>query len=349
MKKISSALALFLVVNAYSQSAAFKSNFEDGNMKYKVKSYSLAILAYDKAIATTADKADLEKAKEDKSASVAGRKSYADAYAKRGASYFQTGNTTAMKNDAYTALSIDPNNIDAKALLAASNHKAGNKLDACKEIRKQIIAGSEVANKIFEECSCWMEGDKLAKEADTDANLKKFEAAMKKASDAIDILPDSGYTYAARAKAYLGLNQPEKALADMNLAINKKASTYKVYYLRGEIYLKAGKADSAFLDLNKCLDLKKDYYDGYILRAQVNEELQQWNAAIFDYKQLIRMRPDFGLNYYKCALAMQKHDDLLNACEMFKAAAARGVEEAAEMAKNCGSEKWMKAHLKSDK
>lgn len=348
MKHLYSALAFFLLVNANAQSPAFKTNFEDGNMKYKVKSYSLAIVAYDKAIAALAG--DAEKYVGDKSPVTPERKATAEAYAKRGACYFQTGNTSAMKNDAFTALSIDPGNNDAKALLAVTNHKAGNKIDACKEIRKQIIEGSEVASKIFEECSCWMEGEKLAKEAETDANLKKYDDAMKKATEAIAILPDSGLPYASRAKAYLGLNQPEKALADMNMAISKKTSSYKVYYTRGEIYLKANKADSAFLDLNKCLELKKDYYDGFLLRAQINEQLEQWNAAIYDYKQLIKMRPDFGLNYYKCALVMHNHhDDLLGACEMYTAAANRGVEEAKEMTTHCASPKYMKQHLKSDK
>lgn len=343
MKYLYSALALTLVLNMNAQSPAFKSNFEDGNMKYKVKSYSLAILSYDKAIKQGPD---ADQFVGDKSPMTPERKSLAEAYAKRGACYFQTGNQSSMKNDAYKALSVDPENTDAKALVAAANHKMGNKNDACKEIRKQVVAGSEVAPKIFEECSCWMEGDKLAKEAESDAMLKKFDEALKKANAAIDILPDSGFIYAARAKAYLGKNEPEKALADMNTAIAKRSSSYKVYYLRGEIFLKAGKADSAFMDLNKCLEIRKDYYDGYLLRAQINEELQQWNAAIFDYRQLIKMRPDFGPNYYKAALVMHNHQgNLIDACDMYRAAAGRGVEEAKEMATNCDSKKYMKQHM----
>ena len=347
MKHLYSAIALFLVVSLNAQSPEFKKNFEDGNMKYKVKSYSLAIVAFDKAISAIAS--DAESAAGAKTPMTPEKKNMANAYAKRGACYFQTGNTSSMKNDAFMALALDPENTDAKALVAASQHKAGDKRGACKEIRKQIINGIEIAPKIFEECFCWSDAFNLAKEADTDANLKKFDEALKKSNEAIDILPDSGFIYAARAKAYLGKNEPDKALADMNTAIAKKASSYKVYYLRGEIFLKAGKADSAFLDLNKCLELKKDYYDGFLLRAQIGEELQQYNAAIYDYKQLIKMRPDFGQNYYKCALVMEKHNDLLSACEMYTAAANRGVEEAKEMAAHCASPKYMKQHLKSDK
>ncbi|HWY37635.1 MAG TPA: hypothetical protein VNY73_03685, partial [Bacteroidia bacterium] len=213
-----------------AQSPEFKRNFEDGNMKYKVKSYSLAIPSFDKAINVIAS--DAEKFIGEKGPVTPERKYMAEAYAKRGACYFQTGNTSSMRNDAMMALSLDPDNADGKALNAASQHKAGDKRTACKDIRAQITAGSEVAPKIFEECFCWSDAFNLAKEAETDATLKKFDEALKKANTAIDILPDSGFIYAARAKAYLGKNEPEKALADMNTAIAKRSSSYKVYYLR---------------------------------------------------------------------------------------------------------------------
>jgi tetratricopeptide (TPR) repeat protein len=117
------------------------------------------------------------------------------------------------------------------------------------------------------------------------------------------------------------------------------------------VYIKADKLDSAFDDLNICLDLKKDYYDGYLLRAEVDEKQEKWNNAIFDYKQLIAMRPDYGMNYYKIALIKYNNlNDLLGACDMYKAAADRGIEEAKEMAANCANPKYMKKNLqKADK
>jgi tetratricopeptide (TPR) repeat protein len=348
MKHIIYVFAALSAFSGMSQSAEFKRNFEDGNMKYKVKSYTLAIPSFDKAIATV--QAEAQKAASSKTPLPADKKYISEAYAKRGACYFQTGNTGAMSSDAEMALACDPDNIDAKALRAAYKHKTGDKKAACKEIRQQVTAGSEVAPKIFEECFCWSEAVTLAKEGDGDANFKRYDEAIKKLNEAAEILPDSGFIYASRAKAYLGKNEPEKALADMNLAIAKKASTYKVYYTRAQVYIKASKPDSAFLDLNKCLDLKPDYYDGYILRAEVNEDLEQWNAAVYDYKQLIKMRPDFGMNYYKCALVMHNHqNNLVDACDMYKAAAGRGVEEAKEMAGHCNSPKYMKQHLKTEK
>lgn len=349
MKKVLFASALLASSLVQAQAPEFKKAVEDANMMFRAKSYTKAIPVYDKAIKTIAD--DASTAIELKKVNTPETKYFAEAYSKRGMCYYFTGNTFAMKSDADMALKLDTGNADAKALVAYNLHKGGgaDKKKTCKAIRKAILAGSESGEKIFEECFCWSEGYNLTKEAESKANVQKWDEAIGYANDAIAIVPDSGNAYAARARGYLGKGEPEKALADMNMAISKKASSYKVYYYRAQVYLKAGKPDSAFLDLNKCIELKKDNYDAILLRAEVNEELQQWNAAIYDYNLLIKMRPDFGRNYYKAALVKQnKQEDLLGACDYFKAAAARGVEEAQEMAKNCDNPKYMRQHLKKD-
>jgi len=349
MKHLFSAIALLLIVNLKAQSPEFKKNFEEGNSKYKSKNYSLAMGAYDKAISIILVEA--EKTILDKKPLTPDKKYMAEVYAKRAACYYHMGgNAGSMMRDAGMTLALDRENPDAIALIASTKSTGADKRNSCRLMRQQTLKGSDIANRVFDDCFCWSEGITLAKEAETEANLRKYDEAMKKVNDAIEILPDSGYIYATRAKVWLGKNDPEKALADMQTAIAKKASSYKVYFLRAEIFLKANKADSAFLDLSKCLELKKDYYEAFLLRAEVNEVLEQWNAAIYDYKQLMKLRPDFGPNYYKCALVMHNHhEDLLGACEMYTAAANRGVEEAKEMATHCASKKYMKEHLKSDK
>ncbi len=343
MKNIFLAAALVFVASANAQTPEFKKHMEDANMKFKAKSFTLAIPSLDKAIKVIEDDATTAIAL--KKVNTAETKYMADAYAKRGSCYWITGNGFAMKSDADMALSLDTGNADAKALLAYNLQKSDKK-KGCKAIRKAIAAGSEIGEKIFEDCFCWSEGHNLAKEADSKANVQKWDETIKFANEAIEIIPDSGAPYASRARAYLGKGDADKALKDMNTAISKKSSSFKVYYIRAQVFLKAGKPDSAFLDLNKCIELKKDNYDAILLRAQVNEELQQWNAAVYDYGLLLKLRPDFGLNYYKMAVLKDtKQGDLLGACDYYTSAAARGVEEAKEMAANCGTPKYMKQHL----
>jgi tetratricopeptide (TPR) repeat protein len=342
MKKLLSIIALFLVVkiSAQNSTCAHNKDFEDGNTKFKNKSYSLAIQAYDKAIAII--EADAKKPNVDYDL----QKCMADVYSRRATCYYNTGNYTAMKADADKILTIDTGNANALALLAYTKYKSGNKKTGCAAARAQIIKGSEVAKKVFEDCFCWSEGMTLYKEGMTQANLKRYEPALIKLNEALTILPDSGSIYAERAKVYLETNETAKAVDDINMAIAKKTTNYKVYYLRAQAFIKADKLDSAFDDLNQCLNLKKDYYDGYLLRAELDEKQEKWNNAVFDYNQLIKMRPDFGMNYYK--LALVKHNglnDLLGACEMYTAAANRGVEEAKEMATNCATPRYMRKNL----
>lgn len=342
MKKLLCIIALFSVAisNAQTATCANNKDFEEGNLKFKGKSYNLAIQAYDKAIAIV--EADAKKP----NLTYDIKKCIVDVYSRRAICYYYTGNYSAMRNDADKVLAVDTGNADMLALLAYGKYKAGAKKEACATIRKQIIKGGENGKKVFEDCFCWTEGMTLYKEGLTQSNLKRYDAALVKLNEALTILPDSGFIYAERAKVYLETNEAEKALVDINTAIAKKTSNYRVYYLRAQVNIKADKLDTAFEDLNKCLNLKKDYYDGYLLRAEVDEKQEKWNNAVFDYTQLIKMRPDFGMNYYK--LALVKHNglnDLLGACDMYTAAANHGVEEAKEMAANCANPRYMKKNL----
>ena len=341
MNKLIVSLILFSVVKIQAQNTCSNNkDFEDGNMKMKGKSFSLAIKSYDKAI--TQIESDAQK----NAVGYDLKKCKIEIYSRRASCYYYTGNYPAMKTDAEKVLSLDSSNMDAKALLTYLTYKAGNKKEACSIERKQIKKGSEIANKIFEDCFCWSEGYGLYKEGTTDLNLKKYDVALSKLNEALQIIPDSGGIYAERARIYLAQNEAEKSLEDLRTAIAKKTRNYKVYYLRAQVYIKAEKLDSAFEDLNTCLELKKDYYDGYLLRAEVDEKQEKWNNAIFDYKQLIKMRPEYGMNYYKIALIKYNElNDLLGACEFVTAAANRGVEEAKEMAANCANPRYMKKNL----
>ena len=342
MKKALLLIAFFAIIKINAQNTTCSNNrdYEDGNTKFKGKSFSLAIQSYDKAI--TQIEGDAKKPNLNYDIN----KCMVDVYTRRATCYYNTGNYSAMKSDAEKILTLDTVNADAKALLAYFKHKAGNKKEACTVTRKQITKGSEVAKKVFEDCFCWSEGIRLYKEGTTESNLKRYDAALIKLNEALGILPDSGSIYAERAKVYLEKNEGEKSLADLHTAIAKKTSNYKVYYLRAQAYIKTDKLDSAFEDLNQCLNLKKDYYDGYVLLSELDEKQEKWSNSVYDYNLLIKMRPDFGMNYYK--LALVKHNgmnDLLGACDMYTAAANRGVEEAKEMAANCATPKYMRKNL----
>src|ERR1700748_1681903 len=104
MKKTLFALALLLLVKLSAQTADFKKNYEDGNMKCRVKSFSLAIVSYDKAIATV--QADADNAIQSKTYLSNDKKYISDVYAKRAMCYYNTGNFSAMKADADKVIAL---------------------------------------------------------------------------------------------------------------------------------------------------------------------------------------------------------------------------------------------------
>src|ERR1700739_3090598 len=208
MKKTLYVIAFLAFIKTIAQTPDFKKSYEDGNTKFKAKSYSQAILSYDKAIGIV--QADADAAVKSKTALSDDKKYISDAYARRADCYYNTGNYGAMKADAEKVLILDPQNADGLALTAYMKYKVGDKKGGCSIAREQINKGSEIAKKVFEDCFCWSEGITLYKEGTTLANLKRYDSALVKLNKALIILPDSGSIYAERAKAYLGKNEPEK-------------------------------------------------------------------------------------------------------------------------------------------
>lgn len=337
-----------LTLGASAQSKEFLKLMESGNSKYSVKNYTAALADYDKAIGLIS--ADVDKFVSAKKALPDDKRYMLEPYVKRANCFYFKGNSALMRSDLEKIGVMDPENRDAQLLKGYNKYKSGDKIGGCAEMQAVVQKGAELGKKIIEDCFCWSEAVNLTKEGVSLVNLKKYDEAIAKFNTAISITPDSGSVYGERAKAYMGKGMNEEALKDLNTAVSKNTGSYRVYYLRGQAFMKNNKADSAFMDLSKCLELKKDFFDGYMLRAEAAEQMEKYNAAVFDYDQCIRLRPEFGLSYYKSALVKHNHlEDLLGACDMYKAAADRGVEEAKSMAANCASPKYMKQHLHKSK
>jgi len=103
-------------------------------------------------------------------------------------------------------------------------------------------------------------------------------------------------------------------------------------------------------DMNTCLKLNSTLYEGYLMRADIAEQSEQWADVIFNLKNCIKKKPDDGKLYYRVAVIMhEKQDDLHEACDYYRSASTKGVEEAKEMATNCDNLKYMKTHGKNTK
>ncbi|MFL5751849.1 MAG: tetratricopeptide repeat protein [Bacteroidia bacterium] len=323
----------------------FKKHMDSGNQKYKIKSYNLAIPDYDNAIKLVS--VDIDKMIAAKTQISEDKKYMLEPYVKRASCFYFAGNASLMKGDLEKVAALDSTNPDAKALRAYDKFKSGDKVKGCMGMQTQARKGSAIAKQVFDECFCWSEGVNMAKEATSKNNLRKYDEALPLAETALEILPDSGYIYAEKGKALIGLKKNEEAVKALRIGASLNKSNYKIYYQLGIAYNNLEKTDSAYIFLNTAATLSRNMYEIIFMRAEIAERLEQWNAAVFDLQNCIKQKPDNGDLYYRIALIKHNHqDDLLGACEYYNGASARGNEEAKEMATNCNNQKYMKSHLK---
>jgi tetratricopeptide (TPR) repeat protein len=346
MKKIYFLFPALITGILSAQTPEFKKAMDNGNAKYKIKSYNLAIMDYDAAIKIIGPEVD--KLVAAKTPLTPEQKYMIQPYELRATCYYYAGNPAKMKMDVDKVLMLDSSNANAKALAAYDTYKAGKKVEGCIGLQAQVKNGSDIAPVVYKNCYCAAEGATLAKDASGLNIAKKYDEALAKANLAIQIVPDSGYANAEKATALMGKEDNAEALKSFNIAIAQSQKSYKAYYNRAQLFMKAGKADSAQMDMNMCMKLNPTFYDGYYFRSQICEELQQWASAIFDLKQCIRLHSQDGkLDYHVAELYHLKVDDLYEACPYYKSSADKGYEPAKEMAANCGNQRWMKTHLKN--
>ncbi len=344
MKKI---ILLFLFCSSafFAQNMAdFKKNMDNGNAKFKIKSYALAIGDYDAAINIISTEVD--KYLKANKPLPADKQFLVEPYMKRATCFYLTNKSHLMQTDLAKVAVLDSSNTESRTMKAYDRWKSGDKLGGCIDLKKQSKAGSEMANKIFEDCFCWSEGMSKAKDAASQSNVKKYDEALENINLAIGVLPDSGFVYAEKGKALYGKEKFDEALVELNTAIKLTKKSYKAYYYRALIYNKVSKTDSAFDDLSHCLNLNQKFYDAYYLRATLCQEQGKWSSAIYDLKECIRLEPHkASLDYEIAMIIMDKQEDMLDACEYFNTAMRKGHEESKDYVLKCNDPKYMKKHL----
>jgi tetratricopeptide (TPR) repeat protein len=114
-------------------------------------------------------------------------------------------------------------------------------------------------------------------------------------SQAIVLNPNFAAAYFERAGVYQTLDEPERALADVNEAIRlyqeHHHEFYEIFCLRGRIRIDLEDFAGAILDLTRALSLSPKGRLAHFLRAMARELNDDLVSAIDDYSEVIRLRP----------------------------------------------------------
>lgn len=175
----------------------------------------------------------------------------------RAKAYLEVGQLDKAIED-YT-VGIDQKNYWRKNL-SAINNPDQKTLEEMKKMEDLVAADDE------EVTAYYFRGAAYEDKGDSRKAIRDYSAAINLKSDFLAIAE----LYSARAMAYLNMNQPSKALADANKAVELKPGSKNVYLARAFSHLAMDEYDKALEDSYKAVpgEIEDESFNGvYHIRA----------------------------------------------------------------------------------
>lgn len=119
---------------------------------------------------------------------------------------------------------------------------------------------------------------------------KDFQKALKDINSAIEFRPNDANFYGERGLIYSNLHNKVEALKNYNRAIELGSNDYRDYCNRGKEYNLANEMQKAIGDFKRCIELKPDLHVAYVQIIGILLNLKRLNEAqvyIATYKNLI--------------------------------------------------------------
>jgi tetratricopeptide (TPR) repeat protein len=93
-------------------------------------------------------------------------------------------------------------------------------------------------------------------------------------------------------------NNFEEAIKELDITLRLNPRHIDATFLRGYAYAVTGQPDKALTDINKALQMKPDYAEVYVVRGFVYRfHMADYDRAIADYKKAIALAPTLGWAY----------------------------------------------------
>ena len=121
--------------------------------------------------------------------------------------------------------------------------------------------------------------------------------------------PGSAEDYLAKGKMFLGRNDYDNALLELNEAIKLRRNFAEAYLLRGRAYTGKGDKNKAMADYNQAIRIDSNNMDAYLHRGRAYEGRKDYDKAIADYNHVIRNKPNDTAGYSdRARIYMEKRD-----------------------------------------
>jgi tetratricopeptide (TPR) repeat protein len=117
-----------------------------------------------------------------------------------------------------------------------------------------------------------------------------------------------GEYYAARAAAYTMMREYEKALADLNKALETRQTT-EIYFQRAILYAGLGNSEPAMKDFDQVLKMKPGFAAAHLMRGTLSYRGGDYAAALADFDAAVKSSPKYAQALYARGLAKKKAGD----------------------------------------
>ncbi|MCD8290040.1 MAG: hypothetical protein LUC91_00890, partial [Prevotella sp.] len=131
----------------------------------------------------------------------------------------------------------------------------------------------------------------LIRLASVDYMMEDYDAMLEVCGKAIQLDENNAETLFYFAKAYIGKDNLNEAIAALSKAISSNAEYYDAYLLRSETFLKCGELEKADEDILFLLNIIDDNEDILILKARIESAKNNVGEAISYYDKVIAVNP----------------------------------------------------------
>ena len=125
-------------------------------------------------------------------------------------------------------------------------------------------------------------------------NQRKFQHALKEASQLLQQFPSSVTLYNISGAANGGLGLLDAAIEAYNKALSIKPDYADAYFNMGIALKDQEKLEEAIEAYNKALAIKPDYAEAYYNMGNDMKDKGEFDAAIYSYKQALKIKPEFA-------------------------------------------------------
>ena len=164
------------------------------------------------------------------------------------------------------------------------------------KIQSQVEASSGKSKKELHAELAFQQGNVLVM-------LEQINRAIEVYSHAIELNPNSIYTYNNRGVAYGAKGDYDRAIADYTKAIQLNPNYANAYAHRGVAYQKKGEILYAIQDYSTAIGLNPELAEAYTHRGNIYLSKIDIHRAIEDYNAAIKLNSDAGLAYGNCGVA----------------------------------------------